>query len=163
LVLDTGSTDGTQALVRVAFGATPGDVPEEIFVDFGASRSRALELLGTQAVFSLMLSGDETLVDGAALRRFCEEHAGAPGAAPARRPGGPPRPLPARSPRAGGWLRPRPPRPARRCPPAGPPAAPRASGGAGGPASGAPAPRIRRSGSQRRRWLAASRRDRSWK
>lgn len=75
LVLDTGSTDGTQRLIREAFGdRVPGEVPEEPFVDFGRSRSRALDLLGTRAVFSLMLSGDETLEGGEALRRFCEEH-----------------------------------------------------------------------------------------
>lgn len=85
LVLDTGSTDGTQRLVEEAFGdpsggpRTPGEVPEEPFVDFGTTRSRALELLGTQAVFSLMLSGDEVLEGGDALRRFCEAHRDAAG------------------------------------------------------------------------------------
>lgn len=75
LLLDTGSTDGTPAIAAEAFEGTPGEVAEGPFVDFGATRSRALDLLGTSAVFSLMLSGDETLEDGGALRRFCEAHA----------------------------------------------------------------------------------------
>ena len=74
LVLDTGSTDGTQDLVREAFGELPGRVVEEDFVDFGTTRNRALELLGTEATFSLMLSGDETVVGGEALRAFCKEN-----------------------------------------------------------------------------------------
>jgi glycosyltransferase involved in cell wall biosynthesis len=73
-ILDTGSTDGTQALIKEAFGETPGEVAEEPFVDFATSRNRALELAGAHTVFTLMLSGDETLVNGEALRKFCEEH-----------------------------------------------------------------------------------------
>ncbi|MCC6559288.1 MAG: glycosyltransferase [Polyangiaceae bacterium] len=79
LILDTGSTDGTQALIREAFEGTPGAVAEEPFVDFGTSRNRALELAGAEAVFTLMLSGDETLHHGEALRAFCERHRDAEG------------------------------------------------------------------------------------
>ena len=75
-MLDTGSTDGTQALARAALAGLPGELHEEPFVDFGTTRSRALELAGDDCTFTLMLSGDETLRDGAALRRFCEENAG---------------------------------------------------------------------------------------
>ena len=74
LVLDTGSTDGTQDLVKEAFGEMPGKLVEEPFVDFGKTRSRALELLGEETTFSLMLSGDETVHVGEALRKFCEEN-----------------------------------------------------------------------------------------
>jgi hypothetical protein len=74
-VLDTGSTDGTQELARRALDGVPGALFEEPFVDFAATRSRALELAGRRCRFSLMLSGDETLRDGAALRRFCEANA----------------------------------------------------------------------------------------
>jgi hypothetical protein len=75
-LLDTGSTDGTAALARAALAGLPGELVEEPFVDFGATRSRALELAGDDCTFTLMLSGDETLRGGAALRRFCEDHAG---------------------------------------------------------------------------------------
>jgi tetratricopeptide (TPR) repeat protein len=75
-LLDTGSTDGTQALARAALAGLPGELLEEPFVDFGTTRSRALELAGDDCTFTLMLSGDETLREGAALRRFCAESAG---------------------------------------------------------------------------------------
>lgn len=78
-VLDTGSTDGTQAIALEALAGLPGDLFEEPFVDFGTTRNRALDLAGEAAVFTLMLSGDETLVGGEALRRFCEEHRDAKG------------------------------------------------------------------------------------
>jgi hypothetical protein len=78
-LLDTGSTDGTQAIAREAMEGVPGDVLEEPFVDFGTTRSRALELAGEHTTFTLMLSGDETLVGGEALRRFCEREASASG------------------------------------------------------------------------------------
>ncbi|WP_437314973.1 glycosyl transferase [Sorangium sp. So ce385] len=78
-LLDTGSTDGTQALAAAALEGVPGDLVEEPFVDFGATRNRALDLAGDAAVFTLMLSGDERLVGGGALRRFCEERRDASG------------------------------------------------------------------------------------
>jgi hypothetical protein len=78
-LLDTGSTDGTQALVAEAMAGLPGDLLEEPFVDFGTTRSRALDLAGEQAVFTLMMSGDETLAGGDALRCFCEQHRDASG------------------------------------------------------------------------------------
>jgi tetratricopeptide (TPR) repeat protein len=74
LILDTGSTDGTQALARELFTQTPGTLVEEPFVDFATSRNRALELCTGQSVFALLLSGDETLTGGASLRAFSGEH-----------------------------------------------------------------------------------------
>lgn len=74
VILDTGSTDGTQDLIRQACDGVPLQLYEEPFVDFGTTRNRALELAGERTVFTLMLSGDETLVDGAELRTFCEQH-----------------------------------------------------------------------------------------
>ena len=73
-ILDTGSTDGTQDRILRAFGSTPGRVLSEPFVDFGATRNRALDLADPTATFHLMLSGDEVLIGGDALRRFCEAH-----------------------------------------------------------------------------------------
>jgi hypothetical protein len=77
-ILDTGSTDGTQDLIRQTLEGIPGQLFEEPFVDFGTTRSRALELAGTTSIFTLMLSGDESLLHGEALRAFCEGQAGAP-------------------------------------------------------------------------------------
>lgn len=76
-ILDTGSTDGTQELVRNAFRAA-GKVlylVEEDFIDYAASRNRVMTLdveYGAPAAFQLMLSGDEYLSGGDALR----EHLG---------------------------------------------------------------------------------------
>jgi predicted O-methyltransferase YrrM len=78
-ILDTGSRDGTPELIRGAFADTPGEVLTEPFVDYGATRSRILQLADGSATFLLMLSGDETLRGGEALRRFCEAHQGAEG------------------------------------------------------------------------------------
>lgn len=85
-VLDTGSTDGTQELVRRTMALKPGALFEEPFVDFATSRNRVLKLdettsyhaTGDQPVFTLMLSGDEVLEDGQALRDFLEAHRDAP-------------------------------------------------------------------------------------
>ena len=75
VIVDTGSTDGTQDLIRMAMEGLPGELHEEEFVSFGVTRSRALDLAGDATVFTLMLSGDETLENGAALRAFCEKNA----------------------------------------------------------------------------------------
>lgn len=75
VILDTGSTDGTQDIIRDVFADLPGELHEEPFIDFGTSRNRVLDLAGTGSTFTLMLSGDETLQNPAALRAFCVEHA----------------------------------------------------------------------------------------
>jgi glycosyltransferase involved in cell wall biosynthesis len=72
-IIDTGSTDGTPEIIKGAFGDTPGDIYYEPFEDFSTTRNRALQLEGTKSVFSLMLSGDESLRNGHILRQFCDE------------------------------------------------------------------------------------------
>jgi hypothetical protein len=72
-VLDTGSTDGTQQVVREELAGVPGRLLEEPFVDFAASRNRALELAGQEAVFALLLDSDDHLERGDALRAFCRD------------------------------------------------------------------------------------------
>ena len=72
-ILDTGSTDGTQDLIRRELAGIPGALHEETFVDFATSRNRALELHGQSTVFSIMPNGD-VLQGGAELRRFLEVH-----------------------------------------------------------------------------------------
>jgi glycosyltransferase involved in cell wall biosynthesis len=73
-IIDTGSTDGTPDIIKERFGDTPGQVVSEPFVDFATTRNRAIELEGTQSVFAMMLSGDEYLREGAALRKYLEAH-----------------------------------------------------------------------------------------
>lgn len=82
VVYDTGSTDGTQKIVCDVLESVPGpglfDGP---FVDFATARNRVLKIHEEQpnpAIFTLMLSGDEVLQDGAAMRAFLEAHRDAP-------------------------------------------------------------------------------------
>ena len=72
-ILDTGSTDGTQDLIRRELAGIPGMLHEEPFVDFATSRNRALELHGASTVFSIMPNGD-VLSGGAELVSFLEAH-----------------------------------------------------------------------------------------
>lgn len=72
-ILDTGSTDGTQELIKRDLAGIPGTLHEEPFVDFATSRNRALELHGTSTVFSIMPNGD-VLEGGAELVSFLESH-----------------------------------------------------------------------------------------
>lgn len=81
-IIDTGSTDGTQEIVRGAMGDVPGELREEPFVDFATSRNKALQLAkqissdctqeNSIPVFTLMLSADETFNGGPELRAFLE-------------------------------------------------------------------------------------------
>lgn len=78
-ILDTGSTDGTQDIVRRVLADVPGELHEEPFVDFSTSRNRALELHGTSTVFAVMPDSDDFIVSGGLLRSFCEAKRGALG------------------------------------------------------------------------------------
>lgn len=71
-VLDTGSTDGTQGILR----RLDVDFVEEPFIDYATSRNRALALAAEHnpTVFTLSLSADETLVGGELLRAFLDAH-----------------------------------------------------------------------------------------
>lgn len=78
-VLDTGSVDDTPGIVCEAMRTVPGAFGEEPFVDFATTRNRVLAIDsvapvhgGDPALFSIMLSGDETLEGGAELRAFLE-------------------------------------------------------------------------------------------
>lgn len=99
-ILDTGSEDGTQDIVREVMKDVPGALYEEPFVDFSHARNRVIErdargfvgavfkdgfrsekltVDGTEVqpfttVFNLMLSGDEYLRDGEKLREHLEQH-----------------------------------------------------------------------------------------
>ena len=68
-ILDTGSTDGTQDLLREALGEKL-ELHEEPFVDFATSRNRCLDLAGDASTFILSLDADDTLVGAERLREF---------------------------------------------------------------------------------------------
>ena len=70
-ILDTGSTDGTQDVIRRVLADKKGHLYEEPFVNFRDSRNKCLELAGTSCKFLMML--DDTYVVKGDLRSFLEE------------------------------------------------------------------------------------------
>jgi tetratricopeptide (TPR) repeat protein len=76
VILDTGSTDGTQAVVRRELEGVPGELHEEPFVDFATTRNRSLDLCGDATEFILWLDADDELRNGAALRKFLQSERG---------------------------------------------------------------------------------------
>lgn len=70
-IVDTGSTDGTQDVIRAALADLPGELHERPWKDFGHNRSEAIELARAQIGdvvqdYFFMIDADETLalVDG---------------------------------------------------------------------------------------------------
>jgi hypothetical protein len=70
-ILDTGSTDGTQDVIRRVLKNKKGTLYEEPFVDFMTSRNRCLELAGHTCKFIIML--DDTYSVRGDLRTFLTE------------------------------------------------------------------------------------------
>lgn len=63
-ILDTGSTDGTQKLIRKTLKGVEGCLYEEPFVDFATSRNRVLDLAGTECKYVIMLDDSYVLKHG---------------------------------------------------------------------------------------------------
>jgi glycosyltransferase involved in cell wall biosynthesis len=61
LIVDTGSTDGTQAIIRECMKDIPGELHERPWVDFGHNRTEALELAKDKADYFLILDADDIL------------------------------------------------------------------------------------------------------
>lgn len=59
LIVDTGSTDGTQELIRAHLADLSGEVVERPWKDFGHNRSEALALARDRAEFTLTIDADE--------------------------------------------------------------------------------------------------------
>jgi hypothetical protein len=73
-ILDTGSTDGTQDIIRRILKNKKGKLYEEPFVDFKVSRNRCLELAKKTCKFIVML--DDTYSIRGNLRNFLTETRG---------------------------------------------------------------------------------------
>lgn len=61
IVVDTGSTDGTQDIVRASLQDIPGELIERPWVNFGHNRSEALDLARGRATYMLVIDADEVL------------------------------------------------------------------------------------------------------
>jgi len=61
LIVDTGSTDGTQDLIRRTLADVPGRLLERPWVNFGHNRTEGLEAGRADADYALILDADEVL------------------------------------------------------------------------------------------------------
>lgn len=62
VIVDTGSTDGTQKTIREFMKDTPGELHERPWVDFGHNRNEAYALAKHKADYLLFIDADERLV-----------------------------------------------------------------------------------------------------
>ncbi|MCC6127819.1 MAG: glycosyltransferase family 2 protein [Chlamydiae bacterium] len=62
VIVDTGSDDGTQEIVKNELRSIPGELHERNWVDFGFNRNEALELALTKADYTLFIDADDRLV-----------------------------------------------------------------------------------------------------
>jgi glycosyltransferase involved in cell wall biosynthesis len=61
VIVDTGSTDGTQEAIRRHLDGLPGELIERPWVDFAHNRSEAVALARGRADYVLVIDADETL------------------------------------------------------------------------------------------------------
>ena len=78
VIVDTGSTDGTQALIRQTLKEIPGELYERPWVDFASNREEALQLAKSsrQADYFLIMDADDYLVyeEGFALPELTRDY-----------------------------------------------------------------------------------------
>jgi tetratricopeptide (TPR) repeat protein len=61
-IVDTGSTDGTQQIVREHMRGLPGELHERPWKDFGHNRTEALELARARADYTMVIDADEVFL-----------------------------------------------------------------------------------------------------
>ncbi|WP_405679448.1 glycosyltransferase [Streptomyces sp. NBC_00868] len=61
VIVDTGSTDGTQDIIREFFGDLPGVLHERPWKGFGDSRSEAIDLARSSADYLLFIDADDVM------------------------------------------------------------------------------------------------------
>jgi glycosyltransferase involved in cell wall biosynthesis len=61
VIVDTGSTDGTQDVIRKLMEGVPGELHERPWKDFGTNRTEAIELATGKADYLLVLDADDLL------------------------------------------------------------------------------------------------------
>lgn len=61
IIVDTGSTDGTQDYVRSLMADLPGELHERDWVDFATNRNQGLELARSKADYTIIIDADEIL------------------------------------------------------------------------------------------------------
>jgi glycosyltransferase involved in cell wall biosynthesis len=61
IICDTGSTDGTQTIIRETLKGIPGELHEVPWINFGANRTQAMDLARDKADYTLMPDADYEL------------------------------------------------------------------------------------------------------
>jgi glycosyltransferase involved in cell wall biosynthesis len=64
VIVDTGSTDGTQDIIRKFMADIPGELHERPWVNFGHNREEALRLADGKADYALFIDADEVMESG---------------------------------------------------------------------------------------------------
>ncbi len=62
VIVDTGSTDGTQEIIREELSDLPGELHERPWVNFGHNRNEALDLARGKADYFLFIDADDQLL-----------------------------------------------------------------------------------------------------
>jgi glycosyltransferase involved in cell wall biosynthesis len=62
VIVDTGSTDGTQQRIRALLQAVPGSLCERPWRGFAENRNEAMELARYVAEYSMVMDADEELI-----------------------------------------------------------------------------------------------------